>query len=87
MTGKVLDSTPGEMLRPCRLQSHHIEIIATVIGKDAFARVFESLEFGQTFGKPLGALGQFSDYCAMRTAALDRCVSRSRPLGRNTFES
>jgi len=30
---------------------------ATLIGKDAFARVFESLGFGQTFGKPLGALG------------------------------
>ena len=30
---------------------------ATVIGKDAFARVFESLRFDQTFGKRLEALG------------------------------
>jgi hypothetical protein len=33
MTGKVLDSAPGEMLRSCRLQSHHIEIVPLFLDK------------------------------------------------------
>src|SRR5438128_524014 len=37
---------------------------------DAFARAFESLRFDRTFGKPLEALDQFSDYCAMSFLAL-----------------